>query len=124
MNKLNRLIKNYVEANRARHALYCKRSKADGRRDPRTGVRAPQGKWTKADAKRLVKARKAKIQASYELRVYAKACGLAVLWGDTNQIVGFQTIERQKKRREDNKKWKARHAKEMMKMTMDKLELI
>jgi hypothetical protein len=105
------LIQSYIKANRARHNQYARRSKMG------------KDKWTKADQEKLDTARLKKLKASKELRAYLKKNGLCVVWGDMNQIISIETIERRNKQRKAWKKQQAKWAAERASRLMDKLDI-
>jgi hypothetical protein len=105
------LIQSYIKANRARHNQYARRS------------RMGKNKWTEADQAKLEAARKKKLEVSKVLRTYLKKNGLCIIWGDMNQILGIQLIERKKKERKAWKKQQAKWATEAAARAINKLDL-
>lgn len=105
------LIQSYTKANRARHNQYARRSKMG------------KDKWTKADQEKLDAARLKKLKVSKELRACLKKNGLCVVWGDMNQILSIETIERRNKRRKADKRQQAKFAAAIAARFTDKLSI-
>ena len=111
MTKIGRLLAKYYRANVDRHNLYCYRS--------RKGVN-----WTTADQFKLEAAKLKKKAVSKELRTYLKKSNLCIVWGDRNQVVSVETVQKRVRRKLNMKKILAAHAKARLSTTADKLDLV